>query len=723
MEKNRLLPKCQSGFRKGRSCTENLVKISSHVKRAMMRRRPVLATFYDIKRAYDTVWHSKLLQKLYKLGVSKNMYSFFQSFLKDRVIRVKVGSVSSEAYRLDMGIPQGSIVAPLAFSIMLYDIDKLKLERATMSLYADDLAMWSTARYRRTYINYFYNIELKTFQGNVNLIVQYMENNGFALAPEKTVFMIFTSGKINERASIHIKNTEIKPSKEVKYLGVILDQTLTFRSHINHLVKKTRKNLNLIKILKKENGLNDIKLMRNLILSLVRSRLTYGQEIFYSAPLSYLNLLQRTETSIIKTIFNIPKTANPLLVYREVGMKPLSFSRKLQATKSGYRLNCVENDVEEEIKYDFNNCNTGFAQSTRIRRPKVFKKCISLNHYSQSLVTEANVEDWELVVIPQSQYPAPPWEEADIQISSSLGDYNKSTDINLLTIAAKETIHKLSDHLLVYTDGSLGNQGQTGCSFVIPELKVAQGFKLNSGISIYSAELFAIEQAVSYIYHSTNHPRICILTDSKSSLQAIQNRSPNRIDSILYILETIYKMKKSGREVSLQWIPSHTGIKGNDMADIVAKRAANSTNLPLTDISYTLSEISAKLTKANDTMWQKDFSKYAKDLDWPDPEKVYIPFLKAPPKFLNIFLRLRCKSTRFDIYQVDCCCTEASFSVEHIFSCKRIFDQLLLTRTFCSRENVNFSYSSVMSHHHVLGWEPAKIFINELMLSEVGHLL
>ena len=105
LENNNLLPKCQSGFRRGRSCTENLVKLTSHVKRAMMRRRPVLSTFYDIKRAYDTVWHKKLLDKLYNLGVSKNIYQFVDSFLHGRIIRVSVGSEISRPHILDMGIP------------------------------------------------------------------------------------------------------------------------------------------------------------------------------------------------------------------------------------------------------------------------------------------------------------------------------------------------------------------------------------------------------------------------------------------------------------------------------------------------------------------------------------------------------------------------------------------------------------------------------------------
>ena len=723
LEKNNLLPKCQSGFRRGRNCIENLVKLSSHVKRAMMRRRPVLSTFYDIKRAYDTVWHAKLLDKLHKIGVSKNMYRFFQSFLRQRIIRVMVGSELSKAHILDMGIPQGSIAAPIAFSIMLSDINKLKLDRATISLYADDLAMWSTARYRRTTTNYFYRNELEAFQHNVNVIITYMEDNGFSLAADKTVFMIFTSANLDNSISIKINGTPIHLSKQVKYLGVVLDQKLSFESHINHLIEKTRKNLTLIKIMKKENGLNNVKIIRNLINSLIRSRLTYGQEIFHSAPVTYLSKLQRTETSIIKTLLNIPKTANPLLVYREIGIKPLNFSRKFHTTKSVIRLGCTENDIETELDYDFNDCNSGIARASATQRPCIFKRSISITSYAESLISEAEVGGYNVVSIPQCRFPCSPWEEQELSITTSLGDLNKSDHINLLTVLANEKIEDMNDYTLIYTDGSINDKGQTGCAFVVPELNVSKQFRLNSGISIYSAELYALENALLYALDNIPKSRICVLTDSKSALQAISGVSNNRIEAISNIINLIYDIKKSGREIKLQWIPSHIGLKGNDLADSAAKKAASNESIPITDISFTLSEITAKLRKANDRLWKNEFKKYATDLNWCDPDSILIPEYNAPPKYLYVFLRLRCKSTRFDVYQIDCCCSKASFSIEHIFHCDILFNQLLLTRTFCSREQVPFTYLGLLGYHSRLGWAPANTFIHELMESDVGHLV
>ncbi|KAK7478115.1 hypothetical protein BaRGS_00030650, partial [Batillaria attramentaria] len=82
-----------------------------------------VTTFFDIKRAFDTVWHAKLLDKLSSIGISGRLYQFVQAFLADRRISVRVGASLSDEHILDMGVPQGSVIAPTLFSVMLHDIE------------------------------------------------------------------------------------------------------------------------------------------------------------------------------------------------------------------------------------------------------------------------------------------------------------------------------------------------------------------------------------------------------------------------------------------------------------------------------------------------------------------------------------------------------------------------------------------------------------------------
>ena len=125
-EKNGLIPRCQAGFRRGRGVTDHIVKLSSHARKAIAKRRLLFALLFDIRRAYDTVWHRRLLEKLQKIGINGNMYSFIKSFLKDRTFAVRWRGAVSTRRALHMGVPQGSVIAPLLFSLVLHDIEKIK---------------------------------------------------------------------------------------------------------------------------------------------------------------------------------------------------------------------------------------------------------------------------------------------------------------------------------------------------------------------------------------------------------------------------------------------------------------------------------------------------------------------------------------------------------------------------------------------------------------------
>ncbi|KAL8560443.1 hypothetical protein ACOMHN_065991 [Nucella lapillus] len=93
LEKNEILPLCQAGFRKGRNCMEHVVRLIEDTKKWSLKgkNKKTVATFFDIKKAFDSVWHAKLLNKMGTLGITERMYNFIQTFLDSREITVKVG--------------------------------------------------------------------------------------------------------------------------------------------------------------------------------------------------------------------------------------------------------------------------------------------------------------------------------------------------------------------------------------------------------------------------------------------------------------------------------------------------------------------------------------------------------------------------------------------------------------------------------------------------------
>ena len=80
-EKNGIIPVNQAGFRKGRCTTDHLVKLTSHIKKQFSRRKSTLVTFFDVKKAYDSVWHARLLYKLKNIGITGMMFQYFKKLL------------------------------------------------------------------------------------------------------------------------------------------------------------------------------------------------------------------------------------------------------------------------------------------------------------------------------------------------------------------------------------------------------------------------------------------------------------------------------------------------------------------------------------------------------------------------------------------------------------------------------------------------------------------
>ena len=148
-----------------------------------------------------------------------------------------------------------------------------------------------------------------------------------------------------------------------------------------------------------------------------------------------------------------------------------------------------------------------------------------------------------------------------------------------------EYIQKKYKHKLqIYTDGSKDPDKQTsGAAFVIPERNFQAAYKTNPILSIFTNELIAIERAIEWSIHN-NIPETVILTDSLSSVHSLQSgKSHTRPDKINHILARLDVVKTQGILIHIDWIPSHVGIPGNELADATA-RSAMTTGSP--DHSY-----------------------------------------------------------------------------------------------------------------------------------------
>ena len=279
------MPINQAGFRKNRSTTEILVKLSTNIKRQFARRKCVLATFFDIHKAYDQVWHFQLLKKLKDIGLSGNIYSYIECFLQNRLIQTRIGKTYSTTRNLSMGIPQGSVIAPFLFTILMYDLPNKISNNVVLVQYADDICIWKEVTLKKKTSQRSINFTKKIYQCELDSISEYMKHNGLSLSIEKTNMILFNSGSNPEKMpTFTVGNTPIKYVTQVKFLGVLFTSKLSWNKHIDNLLTKARKTLNLIKIISQQKWGKDSSTLVNLCKSLMRSKLSYAQEIFFCAP-------------------------------------------------------------------------------------------------------------------------------------------------------------------------------------------------------------------------------------------------------------------------------------------------------------------------------------------------------------------------------------------------------------------------------------------------------
>ena len=268
--------------------------------------------------------------------------------------------------------------------------------------------------------------------------------------------------------------------QNTKFWGVTIK--LSWRLHIENLITKARKRLNFLKIVSTQSCCQDTKTLLHLSISLVRSKLIYSQEVYFSAQNTLLKKLQSIDSKAVKLAIGVPVQTNKS--YAEAGMISLSEQRKLAVSKYVIRSFAVINSVTEEF----------FIASYKdySKRALNIQSIQPVRKYINDLINKCNIDITSIPVHPAS-LQMPQWEHINARFDTDYTDLKKSESTNVLVIEVREYLNnKYQNHITIFTDGSVLDSLDSGSGFVIHKLKVQRSFHLGKGFSIFTSELYAI---------------------------------------------------------------------------------------------------------------------------------------------------------------------------------------------------------------------------------------
>ena len=291
MEDNELLNPGQHGFRAGRSCLSQFLSHFETITKILEDGDNVDVIYLDFSKAFDKVDFLVTLRKIKLLGLTGNIGKWIYCFLTGQTQTVLVNGIKSDISEVKSGVPQGSVLGPLLFLILLGDIDK-SVASAFVSSFADDTRVGHRIRTAE---------DANALQKDLNTIYQWSAQNNMKFNSEK-----FECIRYGKRTDIHETtgyysdaNTIITPKDHINDLGVLISSSCLFKKQIDNVVKTANKLCGWILRTFKTRA---PKLMILLWKSLVLSRLDYCSQLWSPTNKGDIQKLEMVQRSFIRKI-------------------------------------------------------------------------------------------------------------------------------------------------------------------------------------------------------------------------------------------------------------------------------------------------------------------------------------------------------------------------------------------------------------------------------------
>jgi hypothetical protein len=266
------------------------------IGKAMDKGMNTIGIFMDLSKAFDTIDHDILLQKLYHYGFRGITHEWFCNYLSDRKQFVSYNLAKSPSENVSCGVPQGSILGPLLFILYMNDICFTSNLINTI-LFADDTTVF--------YSHKDVSILCKTINSELKEVCNWFKGNKLSLNAKKTNLMYLgtrmQTKNIKANSDIYLDGCKLDRVHEAKFLGITIDENLTWKKQIDTICKSCSRNIGVLNKLKSFLPKNTLY---QLYCSLVLPYLNYGLLLWGTANKVYMNKIFRLQKRALRTISN-----------------------------------------------------------------------------------------------------------------------------------------------------------------------------------------------------------------------------------------------------------------------------------------------------------------------------------------------------------------------------------------------------------------------------------
>ena len=589
LESSSLLPDNQCGFRPGRSTTDILLQLEHGVFKGFKEGKVTLVIFFDISKAFDKASHIGILYKLCVLGLRGNSLSWLKSFFQDRFFQVLIGDQCSTKYPVKTGVPQGSVLSPLLFSVLLYDIPHFP--GVTNMVLADDITFFTCAD----------SVEEAQLilQRAVDGFLNWVNCWGLSVNPSKSRLMCFTRKRINTIPKITVNEEKVTFVTKHCFLGLILDgPRLTWKHHIDYLKITCVKRLDIMKRIASKCWGSNYGSLITFYKSFIRSKLDYACTVYSSASQTQLKKLDVIQSSALRIATGAFKSSPITSLHIETNLLPLAYWRQIRLATGFVKVqnSHIDHPLFQLFSRDKNDMhNLNWTSNRQV--PFLIRASYLLNSLNQS---------WSNFMNLPVASPIAPWSHVDKCIMKEFPiDAKNCSSIIVKHVFNELCTQEYDDFLHIYTDGSV-YRSPVSCTAAIyvPDLDYSGRWHLGGAQSIVAAELFGILKALHFSVQLLEQSKVVIFTDSQVALSLMNGYALSYRVLLYPILSCLQIIQEKEITLSIQWIPSHCGIPGNEYVDKLAKETHKVT--VLTNIPVPFKESISLCHTAIWRQWRRD---------------------------------------------------------------------------------------------------------------------